>query len=278
MRKLLQFLKKFRDFLIFIALQVFVLGLFFNSKYYHKAQMVNTSSGIVGWFVEKKYNITKHFSLEEANENLMAENAILRSRLPESYYSIQDRLYYVNDTIVDQQYNYIPALVINNTTTKRDNYITINRGRIQGVKEGMGVMTDKGAVGFVVDVSDHLATVKTLLCENINIAVKLEKNNEHGMLKWNGMDSEIVQINGITADVDIKEGDKIVTRGSKTRFPAGIPVGTVHKIESVNGKMTLNIDVKLAVDFSSVYNIYVIKNIYAEEQKVLESRIIEGYE
>ena len=60
MQKLIQFLKKFRDFLIFFVLQVFVLTLFVKSKDYHSSRMTNTSSSVVGWFVEKKHNITKH--------------------------------------------------------------------------------------------------------------------------------------------------------------------------------------------------------------------------
>ena len=274
MRKLIQFLKKFRDFLIFIVLQVFILGLFFNSKYYHKSKMINTSSGIVGWFVEKKYNITKHFGLEEANIQLMEENALLRSKMPESFYQLQSDVYSINDVFYAQQYEYIAALNLNNTTVSRDNYMTINKGRIQGVKEGMGVRNSDGIIGFVIDVSDHLAIVKTVLSEDINIPVKLSRNNENWLLKWDGKDNRIVQINGVTNDIDINKGDTVVTKGGARMFPQGIPVGFVDEINTVNGKMTLDVQVKLAVNFSSVYNVEVIRNIFAEEQKELEENII----
>lgn len=271
MRKLLQFLRKFRDFIIFLLLQLFVLGLFFNSKNFHRAQMMNTSSGMIGWFVEKKHNITKHFSLSEANDSLAAENAELMSKLPESFYRLQDRMFYINDTLYEQQYQYVPAQVINSSNNKRDNYFTLNKGSKAGITENMGVISKDGIVGFVIDVSEHYAVVKTVLSENINISVKMAKNNEHWLLKWDGKDNTIAQINGVTRDIDIKEGDEIVTRGNKGIFPEGQLVGTVDQLISIDGKSTLNVNIKLGVNFSSVYHVFVVKNLLKAEQIALEA-------
>ena len=270
MRRLLQFLKKFRDFILFIFLQFIVLTLFFNSKNYHKAQMVNTSSGVVGWFLEKKHNITKHFSLSAANDSLAKENAALRQQLPNSYYQLQNRIYYVNDTLFEQQYEYIPARVINSSDNKRNNYFTVNKGRLSGVTEGMGVISKNGIIGFIIDASDHYAVVKTLLSENINISVRLQKNKEHWLLKWNGKDNTQVQLKGVTPDVDIKEGDVVVSRGSNGIFPENQRVGRVSEINVIDGKSTLDVNVKLSVNFSAVYHVYIVRNLLREEQESLE--------
>lgn len=273
MRKLLQFLKNFRDFLIFFALQVFVLGLFFNSKNYHKATMVNTSSGVVGWFVEKKHNITKHFDLEEANEKLLEENAELREMMPESFYQLQERTYYVEDTLMEKQYEYIPAEVINSESNKRDNHLTLNKGTLAGIREGMGVICGDGAVGVVIDASDHYATVKSVLSENIRLGVKLEKNNEFWLMNWDGMDRTICQIENVRRDVEVESGDKVVTRGGKTLFPTGIEVGVVDEVVSVDGEQTISLNVDLSVNFSSVFHVYVVRNRFADEQLELESKV-----
>lgn len=278
MRRLLQFLKTFRDFIIFLLLQIFVLGLFFNSKNYHRSTLTNTSSSVVGWFVEKKYNITKHFGLSEANDSLAAENAQLRALLPESFYKLQEKVYYVNDTLFEQQYEYIPATVINSSDNKRDNYFTLNKGRANGIEEGMGVIAKEGIVGFVVDVSNHYSIVKTVLSENFNISVKLEKNNEHWLLKWNGKDNQIAQLNGVTRDIEIEEGDRVVSRGSGGIFPENQMVGRVSSISAEDGKTTLNVDVDLSVNFSSVYHVYVVKNYLKKEQDQLENIYMNDHE
>ena len=278
MRKLLQFLRKFRDFIIFLVLQLFVLGLFFNSKNYHRAQMMNSSSGVIGWFLEKKHNITKHFSLSEANDSLAAENAALLEQLPESFYRLQDKMFYINDTLYEQQYQYVPAQVINSSNNKRDNYFTLNKGTKAGIAENMGVISKDGIVGFVIDVSEHYSVVKTVLSENINISVKMAKNNEHWLLKWDGKDNSIAQINGVTRDIDIKEGDEIVTRGNKGIFPEGQLVGTVDELISIDGKSTLNVNIKLGVNFNSIYHVFVVKNLLKAEQIALEADLLNDNE
>lgn len=262
--------------MIFIVLQIFVLGLFFNAKNYHKAQLFNTSSELIGWFVEKKHNITKHFSLADENKKLSEENAHLLDMLPESFYQLQGDLWYINDKLYKQQYERISAEVINSTTNTRDNYFTLNKGAAGGIKKGMGVLSESGIIGFVTDVSDYYAIVKTILSENINIPVKLKKNDEHWLLKWDGYSDEIAQVNGVNRDIDIAKGDTIVTRGGNGMFPVGIPVGVVSELISKDGKQTWDVNIKLSVNFSAVNYVYVINNLFQAEQTALENRVLEN--
>jgi len=275
MRKLFKFLKKFRDFLLFFVLQIFVLGLFFNSKNYHKAQLFNTSSELIGWFVEKKHNITKHFSLADENKKLSEENAGLLDMLPESFYQLQGDLWYINDKLYKQQYERISAEVINSTTNNRDNYFTLNKGAAGGIKKGMGVLSKDGIIGFVTDVSDYYAIVKTILSEDINIPVKLKKNDEHWLLKWDGFSDEIAQVNGVNRDIDIAVGDTIITRGGNGMFPVGAPVGIVRELISKDGKQTWDVNISLSVNFSAVNYVYAINNLFQQEQAELENRILQ---
>ncbi len=272
MRNLIQFLKKFRDFLIFFVLQVFVLTLFFNSKNYHRSKMTNTSSNLIGWFVEKKHNINKHFSLSEANEKLLEDNARLRAQLPESFYQLQGDTYYVNDTLKKEQFQYIPATVINSSSTKRNNYFTLNKGTAQGIEIGMGVIADDGVIGIVADVSDHYSIVMTVLTEKSSTNVKLLKNNEYWFLSWDGLDNRFAQINDVKRDIPIEIGDHVVTRGGGTQFPEGIAVGTIDEIIANDGEQTIGLNIKLDVNYNAVYHVYVVKNMMRDEQLNLERR------
>ena len=273
MKNLLNFLKKFRDFLIFFFLQVFILGLFFNSKNYHTASFINSSSSMSGWMLEKRYNISKHFSLEAQNDSLAKANAQLLENEPQSFYHLQNRVYSINDTLYEQQYNYIPATVINSTTNKRNNYITLNIGALQGVEKEMGVISSDGIVGFVVDVSSHYSVVKTVLSDKVNISVKLlEQNGVKGQIKWDGRDNTICQLHGVTSDTRIDGNETVITKGSKGIFPEGIKVGTISDNVENNGSLTLDIDVELSTNFSSLYNVYVVNNLLKKEQLDLENQ------
>lgn len=237
--------------------------------------MANTSSAFIGWFVEKKHNITKHFGLEEANEALLEENARLRALLPESYYHLQGDLFYVNDTLKKQQFQYIPATVIDAKYTKRNNYFTLNQGSNQGVEKGMGVISSQGVIGIVTDVSKHFAIVMTVLSDKIRVNVKLKKNNEYWLLNWDGIDNEYGQIQEVKRDIPLEIGDEVVTRGGATKFPEGIPVGTIAEIVKKEGEQTISLRIKLAVNYNAVYNVYIVKNLMQQEQLKLESRIEE---
>lgn len=272
MKNLLNFLKKFRDFLIFFFLQVFILSLFFNSKNYHKATFINSSASVSGWMLEKRHNITKHFYLEAENDSLAKENANLLATQPESFYHLQNRIYSINDTLFEQQYEYIPATVINSTSNKRNNYITINKGSLHGIEKEMGVICQDGIVGFVVDVSPHYSVIKTILSDKVNISVKLlEQQGVKGQIKWDGRDSKFCQLHGITSDTRIEGHETVITKGSKGIFPEGITVGTIDENVENNGSLTLDISVKLSTNFNSIHTVYLVKNILKSEQKQLES-------
>lgn len=276
MKNLINFLKRFREVLIFFLLQIIVLSVFFNAKNYHKTSFINTSSSISSWITQKRNDVTKHFSLEDENQLLLNKNASLMAYQPYSFYHLQDRVYSVNDTLYEQQYEYIPANVIKTSINRRDNYITIDKGLLQNVQEGMGVISNNGIVGFVVDVSKHYALIKTVLSERLNISAKLKNQRDvRGQIKWDGKDYRVAQLHGITNDINIKEGDEIVTKGSKGIFPEGILIGKVKKVSSQNGEITLDIDVELSTNFNRVNSVYLIKNLFKSEQKNLEQNLFD---
>ena len=273
MKNLLNFLKKFRDFLIFFFLQVFILGLFFNSKNYHKASFINSSSSVFGWMLEKRYNISKHFLLETQNDSLANANATLLETQSNDFYHLQNKIYSVNDTLYEQQYEYIAATVINSTANKRNNYLTVNIGSLQGIKKEMGVISSDGIVGFVVDVSSHYSVIKTILSDKINISVKLrEQSGVKGQIKWDGRDHNTCQLHGVTSDTRIEGNETVITRSSKGIFPEGIKIGTISDNVENNGSLTLDINIKLSTNFNTLSTVYIVNNLLKKEQLQLENQ------
>jgi rod shape-determining protein MreC len=181
----------------------------------------------------------------------------------------QNGLVKINDTLFNQQYEYIPATVINSTLTKRNNYFTLNVGYAQGVKRGMGVFSEKGIVGRVHNSSKHFAVVKSVLTENINIDVMLDKGGAFGLLKWDGENAKYVQISGISHDMRIKKWSTVSTKGGSGIFPRGIPVGKVVEKRFMEGRPLWDIHLLTAVDFRTVQHVYVVKNIHLDELEQL---------
>ncbi len=273
MRNLIAFFRRFRVFLFFAVLQIFSLSLYIRYLSFPKNQYLTTASVVVGKFLEVENDVTKHFNLSKNNIALQKENVELRKKLPQSLYKIGRTLVKIEDTLYKQQYEYIPASVINSSVSRRNNYFTINAGYKQGIKRDMGVFSDKGVVGIIHNVSEHYSVVKTVLTKDINIDVMIEPIGLFGFLKWDGKNAKKGSITGISNDIRIKKWSKVVTKGGSGIFPKGMTVGKVCDTEPIEGEPLWDVVVLFSEDYRSLQQVYVIKNLLIDEQKALEGQI-----
>lgn len=273
MRNLIAFFRRFRIFLYFALLQGIALSTYFTYLSYPRSQYLTTASVVSGQLLTYRNDVTKHFQLPYNNRKLQYENIQLRQRLPESFIKVQGALFKIDDTLQRQQYEYIPAVVINSTVNKRNNYFTLSSGKSSGIYRGMGVFSNKGIVGIIHNVSNHFAVVKSVLTEDINIDVMVEKNGVFGLLKWNGKNPKIGTISSISNDLNLKKWSKIVTRGGSGIFPRGLPVGKIKSLKTVEGKPLWDVEIYYSEDYRKLQNVYVIKNLMLNEQKELEKKI-----
>ncbi len=273
MRNLFAFFRRFRVFLFFVLLQVFALYNYFTYISYPKSQFLTTANAISGSLLETRNNIVKHFNLEANNKALQAENILLRKRLPESYMKIQNQTFKINDTIYEEQYDYIAGEIVNTTLTRRNNYFTINLGAIQGIETKMGVFSENGIVGRVFYVSEHFSLVKSVLSENINVDVVIQPSGIKGLLKWDGKDPEVGFISGISNDYKILIGSEVITGSGSGVFPKGLSVGKVKKITSVEGKPLWDVHIDFSEDYRKLQNVYVVKNRLQKELEKIEFAI-----
>lgn len=249
------------------------LGLYFSYSYYPGMRFMASTKGLNNSLVNLRNGISDHFYLDEKNDSLLAENAELRNQLKESFVKLQSDIVKINDTIFRQNYSFIPANVVNSTVNRNNNFFTLDIGKKHGIEEGMGVISKNGLVGIVFDVSSNYALVKSVLSENINISIKLKKNNEHGLLKWDGNDYKQGSFTGLTNDLIVEIGDTVVTRGAHTHFPKNYPVGTIASAEFVEGKPHQKVVIDFFNDLNTVQYVYVINNLTKSEQLELEKKM-----
>ena len=129
---------------------------------------------------------------------------------------------------------------------KRDNFFTLNIGDIQGIEKGMGVFSSNGVVGIVHNTSDHFSVVKSVLTKNINIDVLLTEVGASGMLKWSGENSNIGYIAGISNDIAVPIGGKVVTRGGSGIFSERNRSRCGKKTRTIEGEASWHIDVEFS--------------------------------
>ncbi len=271
MRNIIVFIYKYYVFLLFLLLEFFSLYLIYRYNTYQRASFINFSNGVSGNVFNTVANFKSYFRLRQINDSLQLENARLRSELFTSYYNNEIRDFKVNDSIYKQQYTYVAAKVLNNSVNRRNNYLTLNRGRIHGVKQQMGVICDNGVVGIVMGVSDRFCTVLSLLNSNAKISAKIADNNAFGSLVWDGDDPTTCRLLDVNKHVEVENGKRIVTSGFSTIFPENIPIGEVYTHSLEAGDNFHTIKVKLATSFGNLTSVYIINNFYKEEMDSLET-------
>jgi rod shape-determining protein MreC len=270
MRNLIKFLIRFKDFFLFLALQVLSLYFLFSENHYHNAIYTTSSNQLVGTMFEAKNNFREYLSLKENNFALAEENAELLSRQRSSYRRVDNEYLVVDDTLMKIQYTYVAAKVINAGTTKQKNYLTLNRGTLDGLAPNMAVIGPQGIVGIVRNASKHFSTVIPVINTSFELSIETKKTHDLGLLRWNGSNPQIASVEDMAKHAKISVGDSIVTRGSSAIFPPNMMVGIVERVEEIPGSNFHKIDVKLATSFTSLNYVYVIKNSLRNEQLELE--------
>ncbi|NNM95806.1 MAG: rod shape-determining protein MreC [Bacteroidia bacterium] len=272
---ILEFFKRNYFSLLFAALEFFSLYFVFRDNYYHQAGYFNSSDAVAG-SVYKAYNgITGYFGLAGANEELAAENARLHTELlhadkgsapPAPGFPAHGGNTY------NRYFDYTPAEVLDNSTARPDNFMTLDVGNEDGVREGMGVVSPAGIVGIVVNTSAHFSVVMSILNKNCKVSAMLKKSGAFGTLNWKPGETDIhhALLLQIPMSEQLKPGDTIVTSGYSTIFPKDIMVGVLESYKPVPEQYFYTINVKLSVKFKSIRYVYVIKNLRKEEKTSLE--------
>ena len=230
----------------------------------------------MGGKVYKTYtNARDYFYLRRISDSLMAENALLRSRLPESRISIKADTSTITDTAGKyiQHFVYVSARVIRNSVNQPSNLIYLDKGRQQGINKQMGVINASGIVGQIISVTDNYAVAMSELSKDFKVSAKLKKNEYFGNMHWDGVNSTTATMEEVPKHVPVKVGDTVVTSGFSELYPRNIMIGTIRTVKAEPDKNFLDISVNLSTDFGNLSYVYVVKNLKRNELLTLDSLV-----
>lgn len=277
MKNIFIFIRTYFNFLLFLILQITCIVFLVKNSQTHDAaytQLANEVAGKVNVQYDKVHN---YFNLKENNKLLLEENARLKNLMGLNFESTDtsfikrlDSLFI--DTMGKQRkYSWLPAKVVNNTITQQFNYITLHRGKMQGVHKDMAVVGQKGIVGTVIDVSDNFSRVMSLLHRNTKVSAMVKKSEIPGTVGWDGVDPRFLTLNNIPKSAIVARGDSIVTSNYSANFPSNILIGTVVNITKDPGSNYYIIKLLAATNFYSLEYVYLVDNLQIEEQRKLEA-------
>ncbi len=140
--------------------------------------------------------------------------------------------------------------------------ILIDQGKRQGIEKDMPVVTAQGLVGTVGQVYDNSAQVQLLLHPRSAVGGVVQRSPSRaiGVVSGNAGDPTSPQLQNLSRDADIIEGDVIVTSGYGGLYPKGIVIGVVREVRNAEGGLLKYALLTPSVDFDRLEEVMVITN------------------
>lgn len=232
MNNLITFLMRTGTWMLFIVYVVLSCVLLFSRNPYHHYLYLTTANSVSSAIYGSVSDFTSYFNLRSINADLQRRNADLELEV----LSLRRRVQQLSElTGVDSvrfdslpaRYEFITAHVINNSVSRPNNYITIEKGSLDGIEPEMGVVDVNGVVGIVNKVGPHSSRVISVLNPHLRLSCKVKNSDYIGSLVWDGRDSRDVVLEELPRHAVFAVGDTIVTSGFSTAFPEGVAVGVV---------------------------------------------------
>lgn len=278
MLQLFEFITRNRNFILFVLLEVLGFWLLVNNSNYWSVEYFNTANALNAKSLEISNSIKEYTNLREANASLAEEN----NRLNELITQLQEQkpanapASYQPDSAFANRYKFVTtAKVIDNSTHRAENYITIDKGTADGVKEGMGVISSTGIVGKVKICNENFSVITSILHTQFMVSTKLLRSGEIGTAKWeNSTLPSIIQLKDISRYKNVMIGDTAVTSNQNAVFPPGIAVGRVKNFKVAPDQAFFDINLELATDFSKIAYVYLVENKLQSQQQSLQESLI----
>ena len=274
MKNLLAVLAKYHHWLLFVVLEIVSLVLLFRFNSYQGSVWFTTANAAAGKFYEGYSEVEAFFGLTKLNEQLTQRNLYLEKQVSQMAEQLTDltrdsAYLHQNQLQLLSEYKLIPAKVVTNSLHKRNNLITLDKGRADGVHEDMGVACGNGVVGIVYMASEHYSIVIPVINTESNISVTIKDKGYFGHVTWNGGASDLAYVDDIPRHAKFRLGADIVTSGFSSIFPAGIKVGKIlHVFNSADG-LSYRIQIKLSTDFSRLRDVCIIDDSKMQERMQL---------
>ena len=272
MLNLIRFFFRNGPFFVWLILTIVSIILLVQHNPYQRSVWMGSANYISGSFYKVSDNVSSYFGLRQINSEQLShiaelENEVLRLKhLVRNYEDFQSL---ITDTV--SNYRYTIAHVVANSTNKVENFLTLDKGYEDGIRQDQGVADHNGVVGIVSKVSAHYALVISLLNPNLRLSVSLKNEESYGSLWWDGNDPRYALLEDLPRTVQFEKGDTVVTTSYSSSFPAGVPVGMVEESFETDNNNFLTLRIRLFADFRSIQDVHVIDNLDADEVNSLTS-------
>jgi len=150
----------------------------------------------------------------------------------------------------------VPAVVVGHDISGWSQTIVVDRGRNDGVVEGMAVICPMGLVGQVMKSSADFSRVLLVTDHSSEIAALTQRTRARGIVE--GMGDRFCRIKYLHVSEDVREGDAILSSGMDRTYPKGIFIGTVTRVNKKKFGLFQEAEIEPGVDFSRLEEVLIV--------------------
>lgn len=263
---------------VFLILEITCGYLLFQFNRYQGSVWFTQANALMGTVLDWEAKAIQYIHLADNNKKLTHENLVLQYNMEvmrDELTRLKKDSSYTEKVLAEflQDVHLIPAQIINNSIRDKDNYMTINRGEMDGVKPEMGVVSGTGVVGIVFQTTNHYSLIMPILHSKSSISCRLRDTDYFGYLKWRGGNPLQAYIDDIPRHAKFHVGDIVETSGYSNVFPAGIFVGRVAQIHNSDDGLSYQLEVQLSTDLSRLREVCVVAQENQIELDSLENQV-----
>lgn len=279
MNSIFQFLYKHLHWLVFVVLEIVCFVLLFSFNGFQGSIYLSTANAVSARLMVGKSRVASYFALDQTNEALAVQNAMLQQRVTELEQMLgQFRLDSLSeaeaiDKVRRMGFRITPVRIVDNSINKTDNFITIDKGSADGLVPDMGVIDCAGTLGVVYKCSQHYSLVMPLLNSKSSLSCKVLGGDSFGFLKWEGGDARYAMLYDLPRYAEVQIGDTIVTSGHSVSFPEEIMVGRVAEMFPSSDGLYVTLKVLLSAGFDQLGHAFVVSKMDADELVALKEEL-----
>jgi len=202
--------------------------------------------------------LDRYQELERSNAEIYQENIRLKEQL---------------DFSKTLRYRRIPAQISGRDPNNLFSAIVINKGSLSGVSNNMAVVAwqngTQALVGKVIQTGILESLVMPVFDINSLVSSRLSVSRYEGIIEGQGNSETPLLMRFVPrrARDDVHIGDIVITSGMGGIFPAGINIGRVKAVNTLEYETTLEIEVDTMIDFSKLEYVFVIEAEISESDQ-----------
>lgn len=273
---MLRFIRFVVDFKEYISLAMLIVICFSLMSLGHAAELrgfrtvvvagIGVAQNLFAWIPNPVALKSENKALRELNYYLSREVVKTRKALIEN-----EKLRAKLEMRKQLDYDVISAEVVGEITAEMRNYFMLDISGSSAVQRGMAVVTDRGLVGHIIDLSENFAQVRSILNRDTRIAVKVERSRIHGILVWEG--DPWLSLKNISKSQDVQAGDIVLTSGYSSIFPADINIGRVSEVRDDPSSMFRTVAITPFVNFETLEQVFINTTLPSDERLELRRNL-----